>query len=164
MKNILLAFLLPFIYSSSAFAEMFEHKFQEFPVKKEDCPNASVKIKEDFERVTKTQVVGVSCDIVSYSRIDIVVKYLADSQLKLVSLWKDRSDYERNYATFKSCEKDLKDQTVIFEARTGLKSVLGYCFVTYNNSDYSHLATMRIDAFGIPKERPFVLAKSLLVV
>lgn len=162
MKNLLSIFAFVIGFSSSAFAELFEHKFKEYPVKKEDCANITPKIKEDFEKATKTQVVGVSCDAVSYSRIDIVVKYLADSQLKLVSLWKDKGDYERSYSTFKSCEKDLKDQTAIFEIRTGLKSVLAYCFVTYSDSDYSHVATMRIDAFGIPKEKPFVMVESLL--
>jgi hypothetical protein len=147
---------------AEAYAAQFSYRAAHYPVTEEACPAAAEALGERFAEVTGASVTHASCEVTFSRTYDIVIHYGAEAQLPLVSTWYEWAQSQGRFAKRDECLAAIPSERQVFEAETGLRTVAAYCYPETSLLDQApHPFVLRLDAFGRPPRRPFVLDRGI---
>ncbi len=163
MKNHIL-FLLCFspVFSPLAFAAeaIQTYRIGWYPTDEATCQRDAEVIAQRFEVTTGMPVLTVGCERAFSWKLDIVIQYQAGAPLVPTSTFDESADRQGMYATKAECESNLQSEKAVFQEKTGLSPIVAFCFAQGTPGRENPRAfVLRMDGFGNPKLRPFVLAK-----
>lgn len=123
------------------------------------CNATRAAVEARFTQITGLKTLGSSCSENFEHSADLNLEYLSgDKDPTFVSTFTDSILSHGLYASKQECEAALPTQVATFEANTGLKALVAYCFMYYQQfNDTSY--TLRVDSFGTAALNPFVITQ-----
>lgn len=162
MKHLI--FITAFLSLGQAYGaeKTFEYRASRYPVRSEDCVAASSALGAKFEQITGRRVLKTSCDVQGIGAIDLVVTYVGETPLNLVSTHDEYAINQGFFPTLETCKANIPLEVTKFEEYSGLKTVVSYCYhFTNSGGNPPDPYTLRIDGFGTPKLRPVLVSQPI---
>lgn len=163
MKFILKTLVLFAFFSFPARAQPigFDYRVNRLTTSFERCEQYAPSIATSFTRTTGRTVISTSCEQIAVRIYDLVIVYDGDTRLNLVTTWDEWAQYQGTYADSSACQAAISDELEAFQTNTDLAPVVAYCYAESEVSDDPHPWVLRVDGFGRPRLRPWVLDRNV---
>lgn len=124
------------------------------------CNATRAAVEARFTEITGLKTLGSSCHENFRHSADLSLEYLSgDKAPTLVSTFNESILSHGLYDSKEQCEAAISKQVATFEANTGLKSLVAYCFMYNQQFSDTTSYTLRIDSFGTAALQPFVITE-----
>ena len=122
------------------------------------CNATRAAVEARFVAITGLKTLGSNCVENPGHSADLSLEYVvSEKDPTFVSTFRDSPLAHGLYLSKESCNAALPKQVSDFEANTGLKSLVAFCFKDYRQWNEDTSWTLRIDSFGTAKLQPFAI-------
>ena len=149
------------IIAPPALANTGTYRLGQVAVSSDACNELKANLVEKFPQSSRSKVLSDVCERNHDGSFDIVIEYSGLASTLLVSTYNEGADVHGLFATAEECEANKENQINQFNEATGLDAFVAYCFRDRQREQLDRLVTLRIDAFGKPKLKPFNFARHL---
>jgi hypothetical protein len=125
------------------------------------CNELKASLVKKFPQSSRSQVLSDVCERNYGGTFDVVIEYTGLAASLLVSTYNEGADVHGLFATAEECEASRMDRISQFSHATGLDPFVAYCFRDRQREQLDKLFTLRIDAFGKPKLKPYSFARHI---
>jgi len=125
------------------------------------CNELKASLVKKFPQSSRSQVLSDVCERNHGGSFDIVIEYTGLAASLLVSTYNEGADVHGLFATAEECEASRTDRISEFSGATGLDPFVAYCFRDRQREQLDKFFTLRIDAFGKAKLKPYNFARHI---
>lgn len=134
-------------------ASMYEYRIDNLDLDASACASAASEIGARVASVAGVSVIGGACETTDWSRLNMVIRYVAEAPLNLVSTFDRHSLDQGFYASQEQCQQALEAEKAHFAESTGIIPVAWMCRRTIS---FAYPWATQIDGFGQPLVRPYI--------